>query len=275
MIIQSDSAFNMNPPHIRLNKYVLYYNIVFPKKYMFTEHYTLMPDASGTISIAYNGKDILAELWGASITPTLLGSEPNNYSIMLLIELSPYGLYQLTHCHQAEFADKRLLLKDVDKKLYDSFYHGFEAAKDADDLFSICDKILYSYMENSVVSNGVLSASEIISNNHGQIFVSDLAKQVGYSERQLNRLFLMQIGISVKSYTRLVRFNEVLRHIQKSPCCLAALSQQMGYFDQAHFDKDFKAISGVTPKEYMKSMSNFYYDIKEASSILASRRDEL
>ena len=275
MIIQSDSAFNISPPHIQLNKYVLYYNIVFPKKNMFTGHYTLMPDASGTISIAYNGKDILAELWGASITPTLLGSEPNNYFIMLLIELSPYGLYQLTHCHQAEFADKRILLKDVDKKLYDLFYHGFEMAKDTADLFSICDKILYGYMENSVVSNGLLLASEIISDNHGQILVSDLAKRVGYSERQLNRLFLMQIGMNVKSYTRLVRFNEVLRHMQKSPCCFAALSQQTGYFDQAHFDKDFKAISGVTPKEYMKHMSEFYYDAKEASCILASMRDEL
>lgn len=201
-------------------------------------------------------------------------AEPNNYYVILLIQLLPYGLYQITHCHQAKFADKRMLLKDVDRELFELFYHGFETAQNTTELFSICDKILYSYMECSVVSDALFSAVKIISDNKGQILVAQLAKEVGYSQRQLNRLFLMQIGMNIKSYTRLVRFNYVLSHMQKSPCFFAALSQQTGYFDQAHFDKDFKAISGVTPQDYLKYMSDFYYDTKETSSILASRRNE-
>lgn len=136
MRIHSDRAFNTSPPHTLLNKYVLFYNIVFPKQNMFVEHYTLMPDACGTLSLAYNGKDILAELWGASVTPTLLGAEPNQYHVMLLIQLSPYGLYQITHCHQAEFADKRLSLRDVDKELFSSLCHAFETADNTTELFA-------------------------------------------------------------------------------------------------------------------------------------------
>ena len=70
MLIQSDQAFNIRPPHRLLDKHVLFYNIVFPKQTRFVEHYTLMPDASGTLSLAYDGENILAELWGASETPT-------------------------------------------------------------------------------------------------------------------------------------------------------------------------------------------------------------
>ena len=56
----------------------------------FMGNYTLMPNACGTLSLAFNGVAVIAELWGASLTPTLLGAEPNNYQILLLIQLSPY-----------------------------------------------------------------------------------------------------------------------------------------------------------------------------------------
>lgn len=273
MRIQSDKAFNICLPHAMLNKYVLFYNIVFPNQNLFGEHYTLMPDACGTLSLSYNGTDILAELWGASMTPTLLGTEPNGYQVMLLIELSPYGLYQITRCHQAELADKRMLLKNVDQELFHSFCVAFESAANITELCSMCDKILYRRIESRIVSDSLFCAAKEISNNHGQILVAELAKKVGYSERQLNRLFSMQIGMNVKSYARLIRFNYVLSHIQKSPCFFAALSQKAGYFDQSHFDKDFKSISGVTPENYVKFLSDFYYDTSEIPSILSSRRD--
>ncbi|TCL57285.1 AraC family transcriptional regulator [Kineothrix alysoides] len=275
MLIHSDNAFNISPPHILLNEYVFFYNVVFPTPGMFVANYTLMPDACGTLSLTFNGRNIQAELWGASVTPTLLGTEPNKYHVMLLIQLSPYGLYQITHCHQGELADKRLLLENVDKRLFTSLCQAFETADNISGLFSMCDKILYSRMEHCIVSEALLSATRKISDNQGQILVSELAKKVGYSERQLNRLFLMQIGMNVKSYTRLVRFNYVLSNIQKSPYFFSELSQQAGYFDQPHFDKDFKAISGVTPQNYLKTMSDFYYDASEVSPMLSLRRDSI
>ena len=66
--------------------------------------------------------------------------------------------------------------------------------------------------------------------------------------------------MNVKNYARLTRFNYVLKQRQNAPGSFASLSQQAGYFDQAHFDKDLKAISGVTPQYYVKTMSDFYYD---------------
>lgn len=260
MYFHSDKDFNTSPPNALLMKYVLYYNVVFPKQNMFKDHYTLMPNACGTLSIAYNGNDVLAELWGASATPNLLGGEPNQYHVMLLIQLTPYGLYQLTNYHQAEFTDKRISLKDVDKELSALLCQSFETANNITELFCMCDRILYHRMEYNVVSNALFVATNTILDSHGQILVSELAKKVGYSDRQLNRLFLMQIGMNVKKYARLTRFNYVLKHIQQSPCFFATLAQQAGYFDQTHFDKDFKAICGVSPKTYLEKMSDFYYD---------------
>ncbi|MDR1002042.1 MAG: helix-turn-helix domain-containing protein [Oscillospiraceae bacterium] len=273
MILRCDRQFNLFPSHIELRKYIQYYNIVFPQNNIFTERYTLMPNACGTLSLAFDGNAIIAELWGASLTPVLLGAEPNRYNILMLIQLSPYGLYQITRQSQAEFADKRLSLEDIDSELFLLLQQAFAASKTVSDLVNTCEKILYKRMEKHVVSDYLLLATQAICDSHGQIQVSEAARQSGYSERQLNRLFLTQIGMNIKNYARLIRFNYVLKHIQKSPCFFASLSQQAGYFDQAHFDKDFKAISGVSPRDYMKTMSDFYYDGTEIYDTISSKED--
>ena len=77
----------------------------------------------------------------------------------------------------------------------------------------------------------------------------------------------------MKNFARLTRFNYVLKHIQTSPCFFATLSQQVGYFNQAHFDKDFMAISGISPQDYLKTMSHFYYDATENYSIISSKEE--
>ncbi|RCX09368.1 AraC family transcriptional regulator [Anaerobacterium chartisolvens] len=273
MIVKNGKQFNMFPSHVELRKYIVYYNIVFPENDTFMAHYTLMPDACGTLSLAFDGTTVIAELWGASLTPVLLGMEPNSYHVLLIIQLSPYGLYQITRQSQAEFAGKRLSLADIDNELFNSLYQAFIMSKTTIELLNTCEKILYRRMEKSLISDALLLATTVIFDSHGQVQVKEVARQSGYSERQLNRLFLTQIGTNIKNYARLTRFNYVLKHIQKSPCFFAALSQQAGYFDQAHFDKDFKAISGVTPQKYLKSMSDFYYDGTEIYNTISSKEE--
>lgn len=273
MIFQKEKQFNVLPSHMGLRNYIQYYNVVFPQKDTFLPQYTLMPNACGTLSLAFDGDIVKAELWGASLTPIPLGAEPNSYRILLLIQLSPYGLYQITRQSQAEFADKRLSLVDIDCELYRLLHQVFVMSETTTELVNACEKILYQRMEKQVVSDALLFATTLISDRHGQIQVQETARQCGYSERHLNRLFLAQIGMNVKNYARLVRFNYVLKHIQTSSCFFAALSQQAGYFDQAHFDKDFKAISGVSPQNYLKTMSDFYYDGTEIYHILSSKEE--
>ena len=273
LIIKNDKQFNMFPSHVGLRKYILYYNIVFPTNDMFIEQYTLMPNACGTLSLAFDGNAVIAELWGASLTPVLLGMEPNNYRVLLLIQLSSCGLYQITRQSQVEFTDKRLLLADIDNELFHSLHQAFVASKTITGLINTCEQILYKRIEKQVVSNSLLLATNVMSDSHGQVQVKEVALQSGYSERQLNRLFLTQVGMNIKNYARLTRFNYVLRHIQTSPCFFAALSQEAGYFDQAHFDKDFKSISGVSPLNYLKTMSDFYYDGSEIYNTMSSKED--
>lgn len=273
LITKYDNQFNMIPSHAGLRNYIRHYNIVFPVDNLFAAQYTLMPNACGTLSLAFDGTAIIAELWGASLTPVLLGAEPNRYRILMLIQLSPCGLYQITGQDQAEFADKRLSLADIDRELFRSLHQAFIKTKAIMELVDTCDKILYQRMEKNIVSDALLFATSMISNHHGQIKVNEIARQSSYSERQLNRLFLTQIGMNIKHYARLARFHYVLQHMQELPCVFAELSQQAGYFDQPHFDKDFKAISGVSPQTYVQTMSDFYYEETEIFHTIFSKEE--
>lgn len=273
MILKDKNQFNLFPSHIGLRKYIQYYNILFPLQDTFTARYTLMPDACGTLSLAFDGTHVKAELWGAYLNPILLGLEPNRYEVLLLIRLTPIGLYQITRQNQDAFADQRFSLSDIDNELFHSLHQAFASSHTITDLINACEIILYKRIEKHVVSDALLLATKAIFEQHGQLGVKEIARQACYSERHLNRLFCTQIGMNLKTYARLTRFHYVLKHMQTSPCVFAALSQQAGYFDQAHFDKDFKAISGVTPQAYLKTMSDFYYDGLARYDTISSKED--
>lgn len=81
--------------------------------------------------------------------------------------------------------------------------------------------------------------------------VAMLATQFGVSQRTLQRLFNLYVGIGPKWIIRRYRLIEAAELLaQGAPLNLANLAQTLGYFDQAHFINDFRAAIGDTPAAY-------------------------
>ena len=79
--------------------------------------------------------------------------------------------------------------------------------------------------------------------------VDELCKAVCISERQLQRIFKSNLGVSPKSYIQIIRFRKICQALQNRPdVSYHDLAFDFGYADQAHFIRDFKAFSGKTPK---------------------------
>lgn len=72
----------------------------------------------------------------------------------------------------------------------------------------------------------------------------------GLSPRQLRRIFNYYLGTTPKSFSNVVRFQHIL-NAKPSQQSLKKnkLYFDVGFFDQAHFIKDFKKFYGVTPSE--------------------------
>jgi AraC-like DNA-binding protein len=81
--------------------------------------------------------------------------------------------------------------------------------------------------------------------------VEDLAAATARSVRALQRLFSEYVGVSPKWVIRRYRLHEAMAQLDAgAPLDWAALALELGYFDQAHFIRDFKALVGRTPGAY-------------------------
>jgi AraC-like DNA-binding protein len=81
--------------------------------------------------------------------------------------------------------------------------------------------------------------------------VDDLADRGGVSVRALERLFRSHVGVTPKWVIRRWRMHEAAaRAAENAAVDWSALAQELGYFDQAHFIRDFKAQVGKTPAAY-------------------------
>lgn len=80
--------------------------------------------------------------------------------------------------------------------------------------------------------------------------VEPLARRLGVTPRHLNALFRREVGLSVKGLARVLRFDRALDCLARPGAELAAVAHQCGYFDQAHLNRDFRQLAGLTPTEY-------------------------
>lgn len=82
------------------------------------------------------------------------------------------------------------------------------------------------------------------------------------SKKKLERLFAKYVGLSPKSYIRVIRFKQVYKHFNKAKTSFYDHSFfQFGYYDQMHFIKDFKDFTGQSPTQYYSNQSHLSDDI--------------
>jgi AraC-like DNA-binding protein len=83
--------------------------------------------------------------------------------------------------------------------------------------------------------------------------VEDVADRFGLHPRTLQRLFNQYVGVSPKWVIQRYRLHEAAEQVADGAAAnWAKLAQDLGYFDQAHFIRDFKAMIGSTPAEYAR-----------------------
>ena len=88
--------------------------------------------------------------------------------------------------------------------------------------------------------------------SHGKLSVGGLARDLGWSHRRLIARFREQIGMPPKTVARVLRFERVaglLMH-ETAPS-LADVALECDYYDQAHFNRDFRDFAGTTPTAFV------------------------
>lgn len=126
----------------------------------------------------------------------------------------------------------------------------------------ILEKELLSRIRSSKkIDSNFIRILNVTENGFREASVDDLVQSYGKSARQLERLFLANVGIGPKMYLRIKRFQSVDRVLRLNSECIewADIAVRHGYFDQSHLIRDCKIITKLTPENYRKflKMSDF------------------
>ena len=83
-----------------------------------------------------------------------------------------------------------------------------------------------------------------------KITVSEIARARGLNASYLNTCFREQTGESVSAYVRRMKIQRAQALLAGTEHSLAEICAMLGYFDQSHFSRAFKAVTGMTPGAY-------------------------
>ena len=102
---------------------------------------------------------------------------------------------------------------------------------------------------------GITRYADVIYAAKGKISISELAEQMGCTVRHVHRRFVEELGVSPKRFARIVRIRETVRKMLEHPGGhVMDYMDDMGYSDQAHFQREFRWYTGITPRSLLKML---------------------
>jgi AraC-like DNA-binding protein len=125
-----------------------------------------------------------------------------------------------------------------------------EAATDRGRI-GIVEKFLCARLRAVQPDQLVLSALSLIHKSKGTIRIKDLAQQLFTSQSPLEKRFRHAVGTSPKKFASIIRLKHAIQHFADNHS-LTALGYEAGFYDQAHFIKEFRSFTGETPAAFYR-----------------------
>jgi AraC-like DNA-binding protein len=191
------------------------------------------------------------DIWYSGLHQGPIDTEAPHGTALLGVAFSARGSYPWLGQRLEGLADRIIALADA---LGDGVLALRERLLNTTDLerrFDLVERWLISRLSpRHIVHPAVRWAVDRIATTGGNVTVSALAKETGYTRKHLAGLFVQQVGLTPKALCRVHRFRgalALLNDVDQVPW--AELADQCGYYDQAHLTNDFRAFSGLTPTE--------------------------
>lgn len=173
---------------------------------------------------------------------------------LLIAVLHPFGAAALFKIPASELRNQIIGCGDCFGTHIESVNDQIACSPTIHDKIRAAEHFLLTRLQNSPHDNTlVTNAINIIHSQNGLISVAQLTALTGATERQLQRKFEEQIGISPKRYAGITRMQYALRMLRKKSTnlSLAGVACESGFFDQAHLIREMKNLSGLTPGQYL------------------------
>ena len=180
---------------------------------------------------------------------------------MLVLRLRPGVLHALIGMPANELndtvVDLDLLLGAVFGSVRDALGETLEQ-RGAQAMLDETEEVLAPLFPASTVERRVGIALQVLLHRNGIGTVGAISDELGCSQKHLNDLFQRHCGLGPKRYASLVRFQSLVRRLEReTDPDWAQLALEHGFYDQSHMVNQFQEMTGYTPTRYMQVKGPF------------------
>lgn len=117
---------------------------------------------------------------------------------------------------------------------------------------NVVEHFLISILDEQRADQLIGYAIQKIKIAKGNIRIKNLAGNLSLSLDPFEKRFRRVTGISPKQFADIIRFRSIISQYSSLES-LTTIALESGYFDQAHFIKDFRSFTGLAPQQFFKS----------------------
>jgi AraC-like DNA-binding protein len=195
---------------------------------------------------------------GIGDTPTIVDLEYDAPHGNIGIEFSPLGAYRLFQVRQAELKNRIFLVDEILGKPARGLQEEIANSDSVPDKIRVVQRYFIKLLSKSEPDRVLDYCIREIEGSKGLVTVAELARKTGFSSRWLYEKFMEKVGLSPKNLSSVVRFMQFYGQWAKNPTGDFFKEDVYRYFyDQAHFIKDFKRFTGVSPQRFVRSENEF------------------
>ncbi|HEY8513476.1 MAG TPA: helix-turn-helix domain-containing protein [Cyclobacteriaceae bacterium] len=256
------------PPSIDLREHVLcYWSGNFNAHALPELSQSVVPN--GTVELIIHLTDDHCELhsdaWGRSPDYIVLGIYAEPYVVRFRrnvrvfgIRFNPDGFYTLLGVPPSKFLGGFEDLESVGGSMFKEFCNRIRDCRQMDARIHVANDFLRKHHNwHLPVHNYVHTAARLIRQNWS-LKMAELHDLIAISPRQLQREFKNQLGITPKTYMRLARMSAAHQYLRaEGKVDLTTIAHASGFSDQAHFIREFHALTGSRPGAFLQERDKY------------------
>jgi AraC-like DNA-binding protein len=173
------------------------------------------------------------------------------------VKLHPCALRAVMGMPLFQFRDTTVTLQELGCAALLDLEDAVAGVKSAESLARVLDHFFLGRLSNAELDESMIQALvQRIRFTRGSQSILQWARDYGIDPRTLERRFIAGMGMTPKQYARIVRFKHSYYHLLSgSPS--KGRAHLEAYYDQSHFNREFKAFLGTRPGSWSASPINF------------------
>lgn len=175
-------------------------------------------------------------------------------SKMIVVQFKTLGAFVFLNQPLHNFTNQYVTLDNIFRNEAEETWDQLKQAETVMEKILLTENFLYrKLLADKMPKEKLLIEIDKAIQENNYTTITSICRQFNISRKHLNFLFKESIGVSPKTLSTLYRFQNILKTIsQAKPEKLTDFAHELEYFDQAHFNNDFKRFAGLNPTEYVK-----------------------